>query len=182
MTEKQWPELLECSKPIVCGSDNGKSGFLVFLSLDAQIIHIEQYPNDAKRLHQLLSHFKPVYFATEQPFNAGGFKHVVDTNFEILGRYKQVLELLDLPYETIRAVSWRAKLGIKAKGRENQKQAAIEYASTHFSNADYQKLHTTYKKINKETHRKEVLCDPDNNKCESALIALYALQKYKETH
>ena len=183
MTKKQeWPELLDYSTPLIIGADNGKSGFLVFMNTDRHIIHIEQYPNDAKRLYQLIEYFKPVYAAIEEVFMAPGFKGVASSNFEIMGRYKQVFEMLDIPYETVRAVSWRAKLGIKAKGRDNQKQAAIDYSATHFSKEDYQKLWTKYNKLNKETHHKEEHFDPDNNKCESALIALYALQKYKEKH
>ena len=183
MTKKQeWPELPDFTGPLIFGSDNGYSASLVFLDLTGHIIHIESYPDDAKRFYQLIEHFKPVYAATEEVFMAPGFKGVASSNFIILGRYKQVFEMLDIPYETVRAVSWRAKLGIKAKGRDNQKQAAIDYSATHFSEEDYQKLWTKYNKLNKETHHKEEHFDPDNNKCESALIALYALQKYKETH
>ena len=42
--------------PCVFGSDNGKSGFLVFLTLDKKILHIEQYTTGV-RLHELLNTF-----------------------------------------------------------------------------------------------------------------------------
>lgn len=163
----------------VLGADNGKSGSLVFLDIQtSQIHHIEPYPNDAKRLNYLIQYFKPKYAAIEEVFMAPGFKGVASSNFIIMGRYMQVFEELDIPYETVRAVSWRKRLGIKAKGRDAQKEAAISYASTHFSNDSYQKLFSTYKVI--ENHKRVEKTSPDNNKCESALIALYALQKFKE--
>ena len=44
--------------PVIFGSDNGKSGHLVFLTSDtAEILHIEGFPNDGKRLYQLLNYF-----------------------------------------------------------------------------------------------------------------------------
>ena len=173
-----WTKLPIIKNTCVMGADNGKSGFLVFLNLSGDIVHIEQYPNDAKRLYDLINHFRPTYATIESVFMAAGFKSVASTNFEIMGRYMQTFELLDIPYEATRAVSWRNKLNLKAKGRENQKLAAIEYASKIFSKKDYNKLMTKYNRINKQTHHKEEFIEPDNNKCESALIAYYTLQKY----
>lgn len=178
MSEHEWPEL---PKPIpVClGADNGYSGHLVFLDIVTGKIHYtEPYPNNAKRLHNLVHYFKPVYAVIEAVFMAPGFRGVASSNFEIMGRYMQVFEHLHIPYDTARATTWRAYLGIKAKGREAQKAAAIQYASTHFSPEDFQKLHSTYRKI--VDHHKQTFTEPDNNKCESALIALYAYNKYKE--
>ena len=164
--------------PIIMGADNGKTGFLVFLASDnAEIIHIEQYPDDAKRLHQLISYFKPAYATIEAVFMAPGFKGVASSNFEIMGRYMQTFELLDIPYETARAKTWRAHLGIKAKGREACKQAAIETCKTLFEK-DYGKLHSDWSHI--VDHHRVIELVPDNNKCESALIAYYALQKWRE--
>lgn len=173
MKQPQWPELPEPTNDLVLGADNGYSASLVFLTPFGAIHHIEPYPNDAKRLVQLLSHFKPVYAAIEEVFMAPGFKGVASSNFIIMGRYMQAFEQLDIPYETVRAVTWRKVLGIKAKGRDAQKAAAIAYASTHFSPEDYHKLHSTYKRI--VDHHRQEFFEPDNNKCESALIALYAL-------
>ena len=158
--------------------DNGKSGFLVFLASDtAKIIHIEQYPDNAKRLHQLISYFKPAYAAIEAVFMAPGFKGVASSNFEIMGRYMQTFELLDIPYEAIRAKTWRSRLGIKAKGREACKQAAIETCKTLFEK-DFDKLLSEWSHIVGHHRVRELI--PDNNKCESALIAYYALQRLGE--
>ena len=176
-----WQSLPKIKDKCVLGADNGKSGFLVFLNLSGDIIYIEQFPDNAKRLYELVNHFKPVYATIEAVFMAAGFKSVASTNFEIMGRYKQVLEMLNISYEATRAVSWRKKLNIKAKGRENQKLAAIQQASKIFSDEDYKKLWTRYNKINKQTHHKEEIFEPDNNKCESALIAYYSLKIYSET-
>ena len=165
--------------PICAGSDNGKSGSIVFLASDtAEIVHIEQYPQSAKRLYQLFNYFKPVYAATEEVFMSPGFKGVASTDYQIMGRYSQCFEMLDIPYEFIRAVSWRPKLGIKAKGRDALKLAAIEKAKELFSEEDYQKLHWTHR-VRRNGHL-ETIIEPDNNMCESALIAYYALLKWRE--
>jgi len=165
--------------PVIFGSDNGLSSSLVFLASDtAEIIHIESYPRDAKRLYQLLSYFKPVYAATEEVFMSPGFKGVASTDYQIMGRYSQCFEMLDIPYEFIRAVSWRPKLGIKGKGRDLLKQLAIEKAKELFSEKDYQKLHWTHNVI--RDHKRVQVTEPDNNMCESALIAYYALLKWRE--
>lgn len=170
------------TKQYVLGADNGKTGCLVFLDTDTgKIEEIQWYPNDsAKRLYELIEKYKPVYTVLEKPFMGPGFKNVASTNFEILGRYAQVLDMLDLKYDAIRAVTWRAKLKIKAKGRQQQKEASIQTAAQLFSEEDYMKLHSEWKSINKELHKKEVHCTPNDNMCESALIAYYALQIWRE--
>lgn len=174
MKQQTWPELPETIDNLILSADNGYSASLVFLTHSGTIHYIESYPNDAKRLMQLLLHFKPEYAAIEEVFMAPGFKGVASSNFIIMGRYMQAFEQLDIPYETVRAVTWRKVLGIKAKGRDAQKAAAIAYAQQHFSPEDFQKLHSTYKKI--IDHHKVPITEPDNNKCESALIGLYALK------
>lgn len=165
--------------PIVAGSDNGKSGSIVFLATDtAEIVHIESYPESAKRLYQLFNYFKPVYACTEEVFMASGFKNVASTNFQIMGRYAQVFEMLDIPYHFIRAVSWRSKLGIKGKGRELLKQASIDKARELFTEKDFEKLKWTHR-IRKDGKLVWVT-EEDNNMCESALIAYYTLLYWQE--
>lgn len=165
------------SGKVICGSDNGKSGSMVFLDIDSgKIVHIENYP-DAKRMYKLLTDFRPKYAVIEQVFMAAGFKNVASTNFEIMGRYKQLFELLDIPYDAVRAVSWRKALNIKAKGRPAQKAASIVKAQELF-NKDFDCLCTDYGHI--KDHKRVIEREPDDNKCESALIAYYALQQYKK--
>lgn len=175
----------------VVGSDNGYSGHLVFLdTTDGHIVHIEQFPRDnAKRLYELLEEYRPIYAITEQPFMGPGFRGVASSNFEILGRYKQTFELLDIPYDTLRATSWRKELNIKATAthnelgepiskRDSNKFAAISYAREHFTEEDFHKLETEEGYI--EDHHRKVRIVPDDNKVESACIALYALKYYRE--
>lgn len=161
--------------------DNGKSGWLVFLDIEtASIVHIEQYPNDAKRLYELFSTFKPVYAVSEEVFMSSGFKGVASTDYQIMGRYSQCFEMLDIPYHFIRAVSWRPKVGIKGKGRDQLKQLAIQKAKELFSEEDYRKLHWTHR-VRRDGHLVEIT-EPDNNMCESALIAYYALQYWRNDY
>lgn len=165
---------------VIWGSDNGFSGSVVLIEPKTmQLIHIEPYPN-AKRMCQLIKDFQPMYAAIEQVFMAPGFRGVASSNFEIMGRYMQMFELLDIPYETVRAVSWRAKLGIKAKGRPAQKAASIEKAKEIFPEKDFDRLRTDYTHIDKELHKRVTERWPDDNKCESALIGVYAAIKWKE--
>lgn len=169
-------------RQFVCGCDNGKTGSIVVLdAADAHIIEVIPYSDcDAKKLYDTFNYYKPEYTVLEECFMSAGFAHVASTNFEILGRYQQVLEMLNLSYNRVRAVSWRAKLKIKAKGRPAQKAAAIKYAEELFSKEDYQKLHTTYRRRDKEQHKLITEVWPDDNKCESALIAYYALLTWRE--
>lgn len=163
------------------GTDNGKSGFLVFLNVeDNSIAYIEQYPDDAKKLYDLILTFKPEFAVSEEVFMASGFKSVASTNFQIMGRYAQCFEMLDIPYEFKRAVSWRPKVGIKGKGREQLKEKAIQKAKELFSEEDFKKL-TTTRRIRVDGHLQPIT-EPDNNKCESALIAYYALLKWRENN
>lgn len=164
---------------IVLGTDNGKSGSLVFLDINTgKIAYIEQYPNDAKKLFDLLQTFKPSYAVSEEVFMSPGFKGVASTDYQIMGRYAQCFEMLDIPYEFIRAVSWRPKVGIKGKGRDVLKQKAIEKVQELFSSEDCEKLKTT-RRMRKDGHLVPVTY-MDDNKCESALIAYYALLKWRE--
>ena len=164
-------------KQYVCGADNGFSGFIVFIDTKtSKIEYIEQYPRDnSKHLYELFNKYKPVYTALEQPFITRGFSHVSSTNYEIFGRYCQVLEMLDLKYESVRASSWRKALGIKAKGREECKKASIEMCKLVFDENDLEKLKTTKNTI--ENHHRKEITFFDDNKCESALISLYSLNK-----
>ena len=179
--ECSYVELLETYAGRVCwGSDNGFSGSVVLLEpTTMKLVHIEPYPN-AKRMYQLIEDFRPMYAAIEQVFMAPGFRGVASSNFEIMGRYMQMFELLDVPYETVRAVSWRAKLGIKAKGRPAQKAASIAKAKELFSPEEFDRLCTDYTRIDKTLHKKVTERWPDDNKCESALIAYYAAMVWKE--
>lgn len=175
----------------VVGSDNGYSGWLVFINTETEKIdHIEQYPrDDAKRLYELLKQYNPEFAITEQPFMAAGFRGVATSNFEILGRYKQTFELLDIPYDCVRATSWRSKLGIKAtathneKGepiskRDSNKFAAIDYAREVFKD-QFELLECKEGYLDKEEHKRKYRIVPDDNKVESALIAYYALKRHK---
>lgn len=159
----------------------GFSGYIVFLDTNTgRIIHIENFPRNAKRLYEIFDIYKPVYTVVEEVFMSAGFKHVASTNYEIAGRYKQVLDMLDLKYDFARAVTWRKKLNIKAKGRDAQKAASIEKASEIFSKEDFEALHTEFGRIDKVLHKRVKETLPDDNKCESALIAYYALLLWKE--
>lgn len=165
---------------VVWGSDNGLSGSVVLLDInDGHIVHIEPYPN-AKRMYQLIKDFQPLQATIEQVFMAPGFRGVASSNFEIMGRYMQLFELLDVPYDTVRAVSWRAKLGIKAKGRPAQKAASIAKSKELFSEKDFDKLNSNYTRLDKELHKRVTERWPDDNKCESALIAYYTWIIWKE--
>lgn len=178
-----YPDLPYIVSPVqvVAGSDNGKSGSIVFLRTDtAEIVHIESYSNDAKRLYRLFEHFKPVYACSEEVFMSPGFRGVASTDYQIMGRYSQVFEMLDIPYHFVRAKSWRPKLGIKGKGRDFLKQAALDKAKELFSEEDYKKLHWTHR-VRKDG-KLVWISEPDNNMCESALIAYYALQHWRETN
>lgn len=162
---------------IVVGSDNGLTGSTVFLDTETKkIVHIENCSTNAKRLYELLQTYKPVYAATEEVFMSPGFRGVASVGFQVMGRYMQTFELLDIPYETIRAVSWRAALGIKAKGRDNQKEAAIVRCMDMFDLEDQEKLKTPWRHLVNRHYVTEIVFD--NNKCESALIAYYALCAY----
>lgn len=178
--EKKFEQLSELPNvPIVLGSDNGRSGSMVFLkSDDASILHIESYPNDAKRLYELIDYFKPVYAVSEEIFMSSGFRGVASTDYQIMGRYSQVFEMLDVPYDFVRAVSWRPKVGIKGKGREQLKELALAKAKELFTEEDYKKLHWTHRV--RQNGKLVWVSEPDNNMCESALIAYYALQQWKE--
>lgn len=184
-------DLRDFYRPVVMGADNGYSGYLVFLDVEtAKIVHIEQYPRDnAHRLYFLLSMYNPQYAVVEQPFMAGGFRGVASSNFEILGRYKQCFELLDIKYDTVRATSWRKVLKIKAtathneKGeqissRDSNKFAAIDFAKEIFAE-QFNLLECEEGHIVNHKRVKSIV--PDDNKVESACIAYYTLQTYKET-
>lgn len=160
----------------VFGSDNGKSGFLVFLDFNKRIKYIEQY-STGLRLYEILKQYNPVYAVTEQVFMSSGFAHVASTGFTILGRYQQCFELLNIKYEAVRAVSWRKKLDIKAKGRQEQKEAAINYCKEAFHKDDQHLLMSEVSHI--VNHKREKTLIYDNNKCESTLISLYALIQYQ---
>ena len=179
--ECSYVELLEQYRGRCCiGCDNGWSGHIVVLNPNTmQLVHIEPFP-DAKRLYQVFEEFTPLYTVIEQVFMAPGFKGVASSNFEIMGRYKQVFEMLNLEYDCVRAVSWRAKLGIKAKGRPAQKAASIAKAKELFSPEEFDRLCTDYTRIDKTLHKKVTERWPDDNKCESALIAYYAAMVWKE--
>ena len=160
----------------------GFSGSVVLLEpTTMKLVHIEPYPN-AKRMYQLIEDFRPMYAAIEQVFMAPGFRGVASSNFEIMGRYMQMFELLDVPYETVRAVSWRAKLGIKAKGRPAQKAASIAKAKELFSPEEFNRLCTDYTRIDKTLHKRVTERWPDDNKCESALIGVYSAMKWIESN
>ena len=162
------------------GIDNGKSGFIVLTDpLTMQIVHIEPYPNP-RRLYEVFAEFKPVYTIIEQVFMAPGFKSVASTNFEIMGRYKQVFDMLGLSYDCLRAVSWRSMLKIKAKGRQQQKAASIQTAQELFTPEDFELLKTNYHRRDKELHKIVEERWPDDNKCESALISYCAALRWKE--
>lgn len=168
-------------KTIIAGADNGVSASWVFLDFDTEkIYHIEPY--NPKTMYEVFKKYKPKYVVLEEVFMSPGFKSVAHVGFEVLGRTKQVLEMLEIPYDTARAKTWRAYLNIKAKGREQCKEAAIKRCSEVFDDEDYHKLWSEWRHIDKETHKRVSEMIPDNNKCESALIALYALRKYKETY
>lgn len=164
-------------KQYVCGADNGFSGFIVFIDIKtSKIEYIEQYPRDnAKHLYELFEKYKPIYTSLERPFITRGFSHVSSTNYEIFGRYCQVLEMLDLKYEPVKAATWRKALGIKAKGREESKKASIEMCKLVFDKNDLEKLKTT-KNVIENRHRVKMTF-LDDNRCESALISLYSLNK-----
>lgn len=165
---------------VLLSADNGFSGSVVLIEPSTlHIVHIELYPS-AKRLYQVLVDFRPINATIEQVFMAPGFRGVASSNFEIMGRYMQTFELLDIPYETVRAVSWRKTLGIKAKGRPAQKAASIERAKELFSAEDFDKLCTNYTRIDKTLHKKVTERWPDDNKCESALIGVHAAYKLRE--
>lgn len=165
---------------VVIGCDNGYSGHIVALDIDdGHIVHIEPYPN-SKRLYTVFKAFEPLQTTIEEVFMASGFRGVASSNFKIMGHYEQVFEMLDLPYNEVRAVSWRAKLGIKAKGRPAQKAASIAKAKELFSEKDFDKLCTDYTHIDKELHKRVTERWPDDNKCESALIAYYTWLRWKE--
>ena len=165
---------------LICGIDNGYSGFMVFLDIRTKNIHaIESYPrDDQKQLFYIFQKYKPVKVIMEQPFITRGFKGVSSSNYEILGRYSQTLEFLNIPYETVRVSSWRKYLGIKAKGREECKKASIQKCQELFNEKEFIKLHST--KNANINHKRTQVDYVDDNKCESALIAYYALQKYLE--
>lgn len=165
--------------PICAGSDNGRSGSIVFLASDtAEIVHIESYPNSAKRLYQLFNYFKPAYAVSEEVFMSPGFRGVASTDFQIMGRYAQVFEMLDIPYDFVRAKSWRPVIGIKGKGRDELKRLAISKAKEIFSEKDFEQLKWTHR-VRKDGKLVWVT-EEDNNMCESALIAYYALLQWKE--
>jgi hypothetical protein len=176
--------------PYVLGADNGYTGWVVILDVeDGHIEHMEQYPREnPKRLFEICAQYKPLYAAIEQPFMAAGFKGVAAANFEVLGRYCQTFEYCNIDYETIRAVSWRKVLGIKAtathneKGepiskRDSNKFAAEAYAEEYFSKEDWDKLHVTFNKI--IDHKRTPVTTPDDNKVESALLAVYAREQWR---
>lgn len=160
--------------------DNGFSGYIVILSIPhGSIVHMTQYPRDnAKELYDILERYKPEYAAIEQPFMGRGFAHVSSTNYEIAGRYMQCFEMLDIKYELVRPATWRKQLGIKAKGREEQKKASIDAAQRLFEQADHPLLKSEWRHI--VDHKRVSDWVFDDNKCESALIALYALKKYEQ--
>lgn len=165
---------------LIAGIDNGYSGFMVFIDVKTfSICAIESYPREKQTdLFYIFQKYKPIKVIMEQPFITTGFKGVSSSNYEILGRYSQTLEFLNIPYETVRVSTWRKYLGIKAKGREENKKASIQKCKELFNEKDYLKLHTTKNTI---INHKRVPTDYiDDNKCESALIAYYAVQKYLE--
>lgn len=165
----------------VLGADNGKSGFVVLLDVDTkEIKFVDRCIEDTDKMNDVLDSHNIVYAATEQPFMASGFSHVSSTNFEILGRYKYAFEQYGIDYTVVRPATWRKKLNIKAKGRDAQKAASIEKASELFSKEDFEALHTEFGRIDKELHKRVKELLPDDNKCESALIAYYALQIWEE--
>lgn len=162
----------------VLGADNGYSGSLVFVNIDTgKIAHVEQYPRwNAKRLYGLIEAFRPAYACTEEVFMSRGFKGVASNDFQVMGRYSQCFEMLDIPYHFVRAVSWRPVVGVKAKGRDNLKEAAIARCREIFDDAEWEMLQWTHRVI--RDHKRVEVTEPDNNKCESALIAIYALKHY----
>lgn len=164
---------------IFAGADNGKSASIVFID-DTSTHIIDVVPYNPKTLYSTFEKYKPTYTSLEEVFMGPGFTSVAHVGFEVLGRYKQVLEMLNLEYETVLARSWRKYIGIKAKGRDECKKAAINLCSELFIEEDYKKLWSTRNIINKETHHKESVEYPDDNKCESSLIALYSIKKYGE--
>ena len=163
---------------LICGIDNGYSGYMVFIDLKTMSIHaLESYPREEqKQLFYIFQKYKPIKVIMEQPFITTGFKGVSSSNYEILGRYSQTLEFLNIPYETVRVSTWRKYLGIKAKGREENKKASIQKAQELFNEKDFLKLHST--KNTNINHKRVPVDYVDDNKCESALIAYYATQKY----
>lgn len=167
-------------KEYILGADNGKTGFLVFLEADTgKVAHMTWYPNgDAKELYRLIETYKPVYAVIEQVFMAPGFKGVASSNFEIMGRYMQCFEMLDIPYDCVRAMTWRSRLGIKAKGRPAQKAASIAKATELYPEEEHKLFYSEIKKI--ENHKKVTYNVPDDNKAESMLIAYYARKTYNE--
>lgn len=167
----------------VLGCDNGFSSSIVILNVDTlRIEHMEPYPRDNEvRLDAIVKEFKPVYAATEWPFMSISFAHVASTNFEILGRLKQTFELNNIPYECVRSATWRKRIKMKSvKGRENQKLASIEFAQMLFNKEDQHLLKSTKRK--RENGHLVPFEFYDDNKCESALIAYYALLKWRDTN
>jgi hypothetical protein len=176
-----------------CGVDNGFSGFIVMLTEQNKIVAVEPYPrNEESKLFDIFEKYKPSYTIMEKPFMAGGFAKVASSDFEILGRYKQTLSYLDLPYDTALARSWRKVLGLQITAANNEKGepigkrdlwkfAAIEYARKLFDEEDFEKLCVDWREH--ENERKGPLIDkhgPDDNMVESALLAVYSRKVWEE--
>lgn len=164
----------------VCGIDNGFSGFMVFLNCKTkEIVQMLSYPKQNPiELFKIFETYRPKHVVLEQPFITMGFKGVSSSNYEILGRYSQTLEYLNISYNTVRVQEWRKFLNIKAKGREANKQASIEKCKELFNEDNFRFFYS--KKGSIVNHKRVEVKYIDDNKCESALIAYYAAQKYLE--